>query len=126
MTVRQNALWNCKNPHQGIEQKILCVCSAGLLRSPTVAWILGNSGYNTRSCGIHDYALIQIDDVLVEWADEIIFVSREVWESCNLELDEEKTVILDIPDIFAFKDPELIKIARQQLNDKGFIVNELE
>jgi len=62
--MRMNALHNCTNPHQGTSKKILTVCSGGLLRSPTLANVLHkNYNYNTRSCGVHDYALIQFDEV---------------------------------------------------------------
>jgi len=68
-----NRIWNCKNPYQGGYKKVLCVCSAGLLRSPTTAVVLNRKfNHNTRACGMEDYALIQIDDVLLTWADEIV------------------------------------------------------
>ena len=74
---RMNALWNCKNPYQGDYKKILCVCSAGLLRSPTIAYVLGEMGFNTRAAGIYDYALISVDDVLLDWADVIVTAEEE-------------------------------------------------
>jgi predicted protein tyrosine phosphatase len=70
-----NRLGNCTNPYQGNTKKVLCVCSAGLLRSPTAAVVLSQEpfNYNTRAAGIStDYALVQVDDVLVTWADEIV------------------------------------------------------
>jgi predicted protein tyrosine phosphatase len=75
----KNRLYNCKNPYQGNYKKVLTVCSAGLLRSPTIAWVLSQDpwNYNTRSCGVHDYALIMLDDVLLTWADEIVVVDDE-------------------------------------------------
>jgi predicted protein tyrosine phosphatase len=35
MSDLMNRLGNCKNYHQGKFKRVLCVCSAGLLRSPT-------------------------------------------------------------------------------------------
>ena len=72
--MRMNRLFNCSNPYQGKAKKVLCVCSAELLRSPTAAVILQQEyGYNTRAVGVEDsFALIPIDDVLIEWADEIV------------------------------------------------------
>ena len=48
-----NRLGNSKNPYQGDFKKVLCVCSAGLLRSPTAAWVLSNApfNFNTREIG---------------------------------------------------------------------------
>ncbi len=61
-----NRLHNMRNPHQGSNKKVLCVCSAGLLRSPTLAWILSNEpfNFNTRAVGTSsEYALIVLDEV---------------------------------------------------------------
>ena len=71
-----NQIHNVKNEHQGDRKKVLCVCSAGLLRSPTVAHLLNQKyGYNTRACGTDiSYALIPISEALIYWADEIVCV----------------------------------------------------
>ncbi len=122
MTTRMNALHNCKNPYQGKDKKVLTVCSAGLLRSPTLAWLLGNFNYNVRACGIHDYALVPIDSVLVAWADIIIFVHKDIYEDCPLPYKSVKgkqIIIFDVPDIYAYKDPELLEIlAKECANHK--------
>ena len=39
------------NPYQGDRRRILFVCSAGLLRSPTGAHVGSVRGYNTRAAG---------------------------------------------------------------------------
>lgn len=58
-----NRKWNAKNPHQGNFERVLCVCSAGLLRSPTVAVVMAQHGFNTRAAGLEkDFALIPVDD----------------------------------------------------------------
>ena len=48
-----NRLHNVRNPNQGPAKRVLCLCSAVLLRSPTVAWVLGKApyDYNTRAAG---------------------------------------------------------------------------
>ena len=119
MITRANALWNCKNPYQGKYKKVLTVCSAGLLRSPTIAWYIQSvSDYNCRSCGINDYALIRLDDVLVTWADIIICSDDEKYEYVLEEypnLVESRSVFnFNIPDIYEYKNPELIKIIEEQ------------
>jgi predicted protein tyrosine phosphatase len=124
MTRRMNALHNCKNPFQGTEKKVLTVCSAGLLRSPTIAWFLSQNGYNTRSCGIHDYALIQLDEVLLTWADIIIFVHPSISEAVSLDLKDagKEIFVFNIPDIYGYKEPELLdKIKIECL--KGKLIN---
>ena len=122
--MRKNALWNCRNPHQGDMKRVLCVCSAGLLRSPTIAWVLSNEGYNTRAVGMHDYALAQIDEVFVTWADKIVCVDAEHAEEIRrkyaLILDEKSIDVLDIPDIYGFRNPKLVKIVEEKLKEKGY------
>lgn len=121
--MRQNAIWNCKNPYQGEMPKVLCVCSAGLLRSPTVAWILSNEGYNTRAVGVHDYALVPVDEVLIEWADHILCMEHEHMQTLFQKFPNltKTVVVLDVPDRYAFRDPELVQICRDILKDEGFI-----
>ena len=121
--MRKNALWNCKNPYQGKDKRVLCVCSAGLLRSPTIAKVLVMNGYNTRSCGCSDYALIQIDNVLIEWADAIIFADKEhkVIVDQDQDISDKEIYILDIPDNYGYADPDLVKIITTKLHEKGLI-----
>lgn len=111
-----NALANAKNPYQGNMKKVLAVCSAGLLRSPTVAYILSNPpfNFNTRAAGAEpEYALIPISDLLVHWAEEIVCV--EQWQADRVhkllkDLGETKPVhVVKTPDQYRTRDPELIK-----------------
>lgn len=112
-----NRLYNCKNPYQGNSKKVLCVCSAGLLRSPTTALVLAQEpyNYNTRAVGLHDYALIPIDDVLIEWADEIVVMDKG---QKSLILDRFKTTkpikVLEIPDNFEYRNDDLIKLIKER------------
>jgi len=119
--MRNNALWNCKNPFQGSMEKVLCVCSAGLLRSPTIAYILGNHGFNTRAVGIHDYALIQIDEVLIEWADKIICAEQSVADHLKKKYNIDYAISLDIPDSFGFREAKLMKIVEEKLHELEII-----
>lgn len=118
-----NRLGNVKNPYQDVNvKKVLTVCSAGLLRSPTTAKVLAeNYGFNTRSAGItKEYALIIVDEVLVYWADEIVFMQNEHLEMfkymfkdskiAQTMLEEGKYQVLNIPDAYAWNDAELVKL----------------
>jgi len=123
---RTNALWNCKNPYQGTYKKVLTVCSAGLLRSPTIAWYLHTvSDYNCRAAGMHDYALVPVDDVLIEWADIIICADADKLELLgNKYADklENKTVYnFNIPDIYEYRNPELVKLIQEQCIKQGVV-----
>jgi len=113
-----------KNPNQGKAKKVLCVCSAGLLRSPTLAWILSNEpfNYNTRAVGTsNDYALIALDEVQLQWADAVVFVDDNNHISAYYDfkelIDNMEHYVLDIPDIYQFRHPKLVEIATQQLKE---------
>lgn len=109
-----NRKYNARNPFQGKYKHVLCVCSAGLLRSPTLAWILSNEpyNYNTRAAGLDiGHALIPVDDVLIEWADEIICM--DAYQQKVLKERTEKPVInLKIGDSFEYRDKGLVKIMK--------------
>jgi len=116
-----NAIWNCSNPNQGTFKRVLTVCSAGLLRSPTIASVLIERGYNARACGIHDYALVPISDALITWADYILFADQEHYNLLKGDLPQElKVYVLNIPDMYKYRDPKLLEIVREKLDEKGF------
>jgi len=123
----RNQLYNVSNASQGETKKILTVCSAGLLRSATLQnMLIKEYGYNVRNCGtVESYALIPISEALVMWADEIIFVNNENYQHVKKSLEElnitDKCYILDIPDMYEFNNPELLKICKEQYNNKILI-----
>lgn len=116
------------NPYQGTAKRLLFVCSAGLLRSPTGASLYNKKGYNTRSCGSSSYALIPLSANLIAWADKIIFVNVEnahqaanTFHKTSVEEDLiRKQIVLDIPDNYDYNNPELQQHFEQQLNDQTF------
>ena len=65
------------NPFQGKDKKVVFVCSMGILRSATAARLYAHK-YNTRSTGSWNDALIPLTATLLEWADEVVFVNREI------------------------------------------------
>lgn len=120
------------NHYQGRSLRVLFVCSAGLLRSPTgAAWGIKTQGWNTRSCGSEDIALIPLTPELIMWAKRIVFVNPENFDSAvkrfaktyvevyvdyhgreafNLsDLIKSKAVVLDIPDDYDYGDAYLYK-----------------
>lgn len=120
----RNRLANCDNRYQGTTKKVLCVCSAGLLRSPTMAVVLSQEpyNYNTRSVGItEEYALTPLEHVHLEWADEI--VCAEGWMAYQInsmlerfDITHPVVVSLDIPDKYGYRDPELIQMIKEKYN----------
>jgi predicted protein tyrosine phosphatase len=128
MKISRNRLSNVGNKFQGDRKRVLCVCSAGLLRSPTAAWVLSNEpfGFNTRAVGsAEEYALIPLDAAHVAWADEFVVMDTFQEHAVKVlmaDLDDnavgfqradnsEKPIhVLTIEDDYSFRDPELVEI----------------
>lgn len=109
-----NRLHNATNPNQGKYKRVLCVCSAGLLRSPTAAVVLAQEpyNYNTRAAGLEeDFALITVDEVLLEWADEVVCMTKA--QLTELKSRTKKPIkCLRIDDSYAYRNEELIELIK--------------
>ena len=121
--ISNNRLANVSNRFQTKTHRVLCVCSAGLLRSPTAANVLHQEyGFNTRAAGITtEYALIPVDAVLIEWAEEIVWVEQAVydkgWQEYKDLLKHKTNVVLAIPDMYEWNHPELRAIIKEQYDN---------
>ena len=113
-----NRIATSKNPYQGNYRRVLCVCSAGLLRSPTAAFVLSQEPFNcnTRCAGItQEFALVPVDDVLVAWADEIVCMDQEQADTINKFYKPKNAAIsLGIPDNYEYRNPDLIKLIKEK------------
>ena len=126
ISAKRNQLANVTNRYQTEAKKVLCVCSASLLRSPTLANVLHQElGYNTRAAGSsEEYALIPISVALIYWADEIVFVNSENFSEClyhNEEYDSiirRKAIVLSIEDNFEWNDESLKQQLLEQYNER--------
>jgi predicted protein tyrosine phosphatase len=114
-----------RNTYQGTATRLLFVCSVGLLRSPTAADQATLRGYNARSCGSAiDTALIPITANLIYWADAIIFMTQDNYDTALREFRDTtcvdvlkyKSVVWGIDDDYERNDPELVKIVNQRLD----------
>ena len=117
----RNRLWNCRNPNQGSTLKVLTVCSAGLLRSPTLAHILSSEPYNfnTRAVGLDEgHALIPLDEVHLEWADVVFCMDQSMAEVIARKGFEGQIFNLSIPDNFEYRDPELVNMMKDRMNNR--------
>ena len=119
-----NRLANSKNPYQGEYKKVLCVCSAGLMRSPKAAWVLSQEpyNYNTRAAGLtQEFALVPVDKVLLHWCSEVVCMSGAQADEVQDLLDdmqEEKPIIsLNIPDMYGYRDPELVELIKSAYDE---------
>ncbi|WP_391559721.1 hypothetical protein [Robertmurraya sp.] len=125
---KRNQLANVGNKFQTTAKKVLCCCSAGLLRSPSLANVLHKEfGFNTRAVGCDkEYALIPISQALIWWADEIVFVNKENFDSLDQEEKDEisdvgvKVIILNVEDDFNWNDPSLNKTLMLSYTNRAF------
>lgn len=128
--MRLNAFHNVGNPYQGTTKKVLCVCSAGLLRSPTAAVVLSQEpfNYNTRAAGCNEeYALVPVSDLLLHWADEVVCMEEEHLRAIEDRIDGYKTVIvLGIPDSFPYRDPALVDLIKEKYTKAQLSLGEEE
>ena len=124
-----NRISNAGNRFQGHYKRVLCVCSAGLLRSPTAALVLSQDpfNFNTRAVGIsREYALIPLESVHLHWADEIVTMEdrhteivHELMNTSGMFDGMPKLIQLDIPDNFSYRDPALIEHIKNNYTEKA-------
>lgn len=123
-TLEMQRSLTAQNSYQGDWPRVLCVCTAGLLRSPTIALVLSQPPYNcnTRSAGSEArYALITVDQVLLNWAHAVIFANQENLEQTKAEWALPKQVYcLDLPDRFPYRDDGLVKAIQAALQRVEF------
>ena len=108
------------NPYQGKYKRVLCVCSAGILRSATTALVLSQEpfNFNTRSAGVEYYALIPVTEVLLEWAEEIVCMTKEHQKQLK-NMTEKPIKCLNIPDSYEYRNKELEKMIKENYAQKS-------
>lgn len=113
-----NRIANCDNRFQNTSafKRVLCVCSAGLLRSPTAAVVLSQDpfNFNTRAVGVsQEYALTPLEDVHIMWSDEIVVMQKEHADIVHAFLEamgvKRPVIVLGIEDNYQYRDPDLMK-----------------
>ena len=102
--------------------KLLFICSKNQWRSPTAAMLFKNHAvHEAKSAGTSDKARIKINQRLLDWADTIFLMERKHLEIIKKQFDlngeEKKVIVLDIPDEYVFGDEELIRILKNDLAD---------
>lgn len=111
------------NDYQGDYKRVLAVCSANMLRSPTIAHVLSADPYNfnTRSAGTAGFALIPVTEDLLLWADEIVCADTEhaiLVRNKLMDLTLDKPIVnLKIPDNYEYRNPELIQLIHQRYKE---------
>jgi predicted protein tyrosine phosphatase len=118
------------NQFQGEQTRLLFVCSAGLLRSPTGAAVAVKQGFNARSCGSCNHmALIPITVNLVHWAKYIVFMNQGNFDEAlhqffgdyeTCELIRLRARVMDIEDDYDYMDRALVQKFLRELNSPRY------
>ncbi len=101
-------------------QRVLFICSQNKLRSPTAEQVFCDyHDLETASAGTNHGAEVPVGPELLRWAD-IIFVMEKVHRTklskrFQQHLVRKRIICLDIPDRYAYMDPELIQILKAKV-----------
>jgi predicted protein tyrosine phosphatase len=96
-------------------KNILFICSQNRLRSPTAEQVFcKHPGLQIASAGTNHDADNPVSAELLQWAD-LIFVMERVHRSklqkrYRAALKGKRVVCLEIPDDYAYMDPELVRL----------------
>lgn len=116
-----NYAWSGGDDVEGGYRRVLCVCSAGLLRSATMAWVFAQEpyGFNCRCAGTEDYALIPVTAGLVNWCDEIICAKEHHRAKIadQFIVSRRKVHVLDIEDSYSYRDRDLVKLIKKRYGE---------
>lgn len=121
------------NEAQGRYLRVLFVCSAGLLRSPTAAKVAGEFNINARAAGsLQHIALIPVSAKLIIWAEKLVFMNKEnLYQTLEVFKDypnfiesiNEKSITWDIEDYFDYNDKILQSVIREKIREELLPVN---
>jgi predicted protein tyrosine phosphatase len=100
--------------------KLLFVCSANALRSPTAEAVFSHyEGIEAASAGINADAETPVSADLVEWADVVVVMeqhhARFLQQSFGYLLRRKRVAVLGIPDKYLCMDPELVRILKEKV-----------
>ena len=133
--IRRNQLGVIFNDYQGKYKKVLTVCSAGCLRSPTAAHILSSSpwSFNTRCAGTSsEYAIVPVTESLIIWADIILVMDsdqqkyvkdmqnkifNDMEEYWSYDFKIKPIINLEIEDNYNYRDPKLVEIMTEKFKE---------
>lgn len=96
-------------------KRVLFLCSRNRLRSPTAEQVFASwPGVETDSAGLAEDAVVALSPDQIEWAN-VIFVMEKRHRTrlstrFSRHLKGKRVICLDIPDDYAYMQPELIQL----------------
>lgn len=99
---------------------LLFLCSRNRLRSPTAEQVFAHHpGVETASAGLAPDAEEQVTADHLDWADIIFVMERahraRLQRRFRAHLKHARVVCLDIPDYYAFMQPELVALLQKRV-----------
>jgi predicted protein tyrosine phosphatase len=100
--------------------RVLFLCSRNRRRSPTAERVFGDwAGVKTASAGLAPDADEEVTAEHLEWAGLIVVMEavhrRRLLRRFGSLLSHARVVVLDIPDNYAFGDPDLVALLKQRV-----------
>lgn len=101
-------------------KSIVFVCSQNRLRSPTAEQVFAeHPGLEVSSAGTNHDAENPLTAELVQWADMIVVMERQhrtkLQQRFRAALRGQRIVCLDIPDDYAFMEPDLVELLKTRM-----------
>ncbi len=95
--------------------KVLFICNMNKHRSPTAEELFRNR-FETKSAGLYGGRLVSKKEL--SWADMIVVMEPEqrieLVKRFPNECMQKRVICLDVPDVFQYKDPELVEILERK------------
>lgn len=101
--------------------RVLFICSRNRLRSPTAEAVFSAyPGVETDSAGLAPDAATPVEADQLQWADIVCVMEREhkskLTKRFSTQLKGKRVVCLDIPDNYAYMQPELITLLERKVS----------
>jgi len=95
---------------------ILFICNQNKNRSKT-AEVLFSDMYSTKSAGLYNSKPVNAKQL--EWADTIIVMEdeqrSELAKRFPKQYMQKRILLLDIPDIYSYNNPQLVQLLREKM-----------
>ncbi|WP_431635034.1 low molecular weight protein tyrosine phosphatase family protein [Dyella sp. KULCS107] len=101
-------------------RRVLFLCSRCRLRSPTAAAVFADwPGLEVDSAGLADDAEPPLGPAQLDWADLVVVMearhARRLRQRFGARLNGKRVVSVDIPDRYAFMQPELVALLERRV-----------
>jgi predicted protein tyrosine phosphatase len=100
--------------------RVLFVCRLNRHRSATAERLFcKRPDLDVRSAGTSEDAMVRVNDRMLEWADVIFAMDDEERNNLKRMFPDHpalaRVACLDIPDVFPFNDPELVRLLEERV-----------